>query len=99
MRGLRGWLLALALAVLIGGIAYLGQPKQDSPEHSSNSDAANGTSAARLFAQAIRHPTTQIEGSFTMPSAHGLMFVFTPTRPFSCADSNQTASLVRRGDV
>jgi hypothetical protein len=99
MRGLRGWLLALALAVLIGGIAYLGQPKQDSPEHSSSSDAANGTSAARLFAQAMGHPTSQIEGSFTMPSARGLMFVFTPTSPFSSDDANQAANWVRLGGV
>jgi len=99
MRGLRGWLLALALAVLIGAVAYLGQPKQDSPEHSSGSDAANGTSAARLFAQMMGHPTSQIEGSFTTPSARGLMFVFTPTSPFSSDDANQVASWVRLGGV
>jgi len=50
MRGVRGWFLALVLATLIGGTAYVAQPRQDSPEHRSSSDAANGTSAARLFA-------------------------------------------------
>ncbi len=99
MRGLRGWLLALALAVLIGGAAYLGQPKQDSPEHSSSSDAANGTSAALLFAKGMGHPTSQIEGSFTMPFARGLMFVFTPTSPFSSDDANLAANWVRLGGV
>src|SRR5258708_11056035 len=99
MKSLRGWVIAFVLAVLIGGVAYLGQPKQDSPEHNSNSDAANGTSAARLFASAIGHPTSQIEGSFTMPSARGLIFVFTPTSPFSSDDANQTASWVRLGGV
>jgi hypothetical protein len=29
MKNLRGWVIAFVLAVLIGGVAYLGQPKQD----------------------------------------------------------------------
>ena len=99
MRAMRGWILALVFAALIGGAAYLAQPKQDSPEHSSNSDAANGTSAARLFAQAMGHPTSTIEGSFAPPSQDGLMFVFTPTSPYSADDASQAASWVRRGGV
>jgi hypothetical protein len=99
MRSLRGWFLALVLAVLIAVVAVLAQPKQDSPEHSSNSDAANGTSAARLFAQALGHPTTQVAGTFAPPSQNGLMFVFTPTSPYTTDDANQTADWVRRGGV
>src|SRR5260370_11943293 len=95
MKSLRGWVIAFVLAVLIGGVAYLGQPKQDSPEHNSNSDAANGTSAARLFAQAMGHPTSQIEGTFSPPSPNGLMFVFTPTSPSTAYDADQTAAWVR----
>ncbi|HEX9099165.1 MAG TPA: DUF4350 domain-containing protein [Candidatus Dormibacteraeota bacterium] len=99
MKNLRGWVLALVLAVLIGVLAYFGQPKQDSPEHNSNSDAANGTSAARLFAQALGHPTSQIEGTFTPLSQDGLMFVFTPTSPYTADDADQTANWVRQGGV
>jgi hypothetical protein len=99
MRNLRGWVLALVLALLIAAVAYLGQPKQDSPEHSSNSDAANGASAARLFADAMGHPTSQIEGTFALPSSQGLMFVFSPTSPYSADDANQAASWVRHGGV
>ena len=95
MRSLRGWVLALVLALLIAAVAYLGQPKQDSPEHSSNSDAANGASAARLFAEAMGHPTSQIEGTFALPSSQGLIFVFTPTSAYSADDANQAASWVR----
>ena len=51
MKGARGWIVVTLVAVLIAVAAYFGQPHQDSPEHSSTSDAANGTSAARLFAQ------------------------------------------------
>ena len=99
MKNLRGWVLALVLALLIGVVAYFGQPKQDSPEHNSNSDAANGTSAARLFAQAMGHPTSQIEGTFSPPSQNGLMFVFTPTSPYTSDDADQTVSWVRQGGV
>jgi hypothetical protein len=98
MKNLRGWVIALVLAVLIGGAAYLGQPKQDSPEHNSNSDAANGTSAARFFAQATGHPTSQIEGTFSPPQ-NGLMFVFTPTSPYTADDADQTANWVHQGGV
>jgi hypothetical protein len=99
MKNLRGWIIAFVLALLIGGVAYLGQPKQDSPEHNSNSDAANGTSAARLFAQAMGHPTSQIEGTFSPPSQNGLMFVFTPTSPYTADDADQAANWVRQGGV
>lgn len=99
MRNLRGWVLAFVLALLIGVLAYFGQPKQDSPEHNSSSDAANGTSAARLFAQAMGHPTTQIEGTFSPPAQNGLMFVFTPTSPFTADDADQTANWVHQGGV
>jgi hypothetical protein len=87
------------LALLVAGVAYFGQPQQDSPEHSSNSDAANGSSAARLFAQVMGHPTTQIEGAFSPPSQNGLMLVFTPTSPYSTDEANQTADWVRGGGV
>jgi len=99
MKNLRGWIIAFVLALLIGGVAYLGQPKQDSPEHNSNSDAANGTSAARIFAQAMGHPTSQIEGTLSPPSQNGLMFVFTPTSPYTADDADQTANWVRQGGV
>jgi hypothetical protein len=99
MKNLRGWVIAFVLALLIGGVAYLGQPKQDSPEHNSNSDAANGTSAARLFAQAMGHPTSQIEGTFSPLPQNGLMFVFTPTSPYTADDADQTANWVRQGGV
>jgi uncharacterized protein DUF4350 len=99
VKNLRGWVIALVLALLIGVVAYLGQPRQDSPEHNSNSDAPNGTSAARLFAQAMGHPTGQIEGAFSPQSQNGLMFVFTPTSPFTSDDAVQTANWVRQGGV
>jgi len=77
----------------------LAQPPQGSPEHSSTSDAADGASAAVLFAQAMGHPTVEVAGSFTPPSANGLMFVFTPTSPFTADEADRTAAWVRSGGV
>ena len=79
--------------------SYLAQPPQGSPEHSSTSDAADGASAAVLFAQSMGHPTVEVAGSFTPPSASGVMFVFTPTSPFTPAEADRTAAWVRSGGV
>ena len=99
MRGARGWVIAAALSLVIAGLAYLAQPAQGSPEHSSRSDAADGASAAVLFAQAMGHPTLEVAGSFTPPSAGSLMFVFTPTSPFTADEADRTAAWVRSGGV
>lgn len=98
MRGLRGWALAAGIAIAIAAVAYLAQPREDSPEHNSNSDASNGTSAALLFSEAMGHPTDQVVGDFTLP-ARGLLFVFTPTSPYSASDADRAASWVRNGGV
>ena len=97
MKGARGWAIAGLISVAIAAAAYLIQPHQDSPEHSSNSDAANGASAARLFAQSMGHPTDQIEGAFLSPAQDGLMFVFSPTSPFSTDEADRVRRWVRSG--
>ena len=97
MKGARGWVIAGLLSVAIAAAAYLVQPHQDSPEHSSNSDAVNGASAARLFAQSMGHPTDQIAGSFSTPAMDGLMFVLSPTSPFSSEEADRVRLWVRTG--
>jgi hypothetical protein len=92
-------LLAVALSLGVAGLAYLLQPPQGSPEHSSTSDAADGASAAVLFAQAMGHRTLEISGSFTPPPADSLMFVFTPTSPFTADEADRTVAWVRSGGV
>jgi hypothetical protein len=99
MKGARGWIIAGLVSVAIAAAAYFVQPHQDSPEHSSNSDAANGTSAARLFAESMGHPTDQISGNFAPPAAFGLMFVFTPTSPYTFDEAERTRLWVRSGGV
>jgi hypothetical protein len=99
MRGVRSWVVLAVLAVAVGAAAYIGQPHQDSPEHSSNSDAVNGTSAALLFAQAMGHPTDQMAGSFTPPANDGIMFIFSPTSPFTSDDAGRAIYWVNSGGV
>ena len=99
MKGARGWVVVTLIVIAIAAVAYYVQPHQDSPEHSSASDAANGASAARLFAQAMGHTTNQIVGTFAPPPNDGLMFVFTPTSPFTTDEANRTAGWVYSGGV
>src|ERR1700694_1599364 len=99
MKGARGWVIIGAVSIAIAALAYLAQPNQDSPEHSSNSDAANGTSAARLFAEAMGHPTDQISGAFSPPQTPGVMIVFTPTSPYTADEAERTRLWVRSGGL
>ncbi len=99
MRGARGWAVAAAIALAVAAAVYFVQPHQDSPEHSSNSDAANGASAALLFSQAMGHPTDQIAGTFTTPHDSGVMFVFSPTSPYTSDEAERTRLWVRSGGV
>src|SRR5579864_3632631 len=98
MRISRGWVIAAAASLIIAGVIYLVQPRRDSPEHSTNSDAANGASAVLLFAQAMGHPTDQITGTFTLPAqATGVMFVFTPTSQYTADEADRTRQWVSAG--
>jgi hypothetical protein len=99
MKGARGWIIAGLISIAIAAAAYFVQPHQDSPEHSSNSDAANGTSAARLFAESMGHQTDQVSGTFAPPASFGLMFVFTPTSPYTSDEAERTRLWVRSGGV
>jgi hypothetical protein len=99
MRGARGWVIAGLVSVAIAAAAYFVQPHQDSPGHSSNSDAANGSSAARLFAQAMGHPTDQIAGTFAPPAPGGMMWVFSPTSPYTADEAERTRLWVGSGGV
>jgi hypothetical protein len=99
MNGTRGWLIAGLLAIAVAAVLYSIQPHQDSPEHSSNSDSANGTSAVRLFAEAMGHPTDQTAGSFSAPARTAVMFVFTPTSAFTADEAERTRLWVRAGGI
>src|SRR5258706_5562552 len=99
MKGAGAWIIAGVLAIAVAALAYSIQPHQDSPEHSSNSDSANGTSAVRLFAEAMGHPTDQIAGSFAPITPFAMMFVFSPTSPYTADQAERTRLWVRSGGI
>ncbi len=99
MRGARGWIIAGVLTIALAAFVLFNQQSSSSGNHSSSSDAADGTSALLLFASAMGHPSDQITGSFNVPDPNGLMFVFTPTSPFSSDDAANTLIWVRGGGV
>ncbi len=100
MRGnIRGWIAAGVIGLAIIAAIVIGQQKPDSPEHSTNSDAANGASAVLLYASAMGHPTHQVTGSFAMPEAGSMLFVFTPTSAYTFDEASATAGWVQDGGV
>jgi len=99
MKGARGWVVIALISIAIAGAAYFLQPRQDSPDHNSWSDASNGTSAVRLFAASMGHKTSEIKGTFDPPSVNGLMFVFTPTSPYQAGEAQRTRTWVAAGNV
>ena len=99
MKGARGWIIGGVLAIAVAAVAYSIQPHSESPEHSSNSDSAGGTSAVRLFAEAMGHPTEQIAGSFPPITPFAMMFVFSPTSPYTSDQAERTRLWVRSGGI
>ena len=99
MKGGRGWLIGGLGLLALAAAVFVGQQHPDSPEHSSSSDAVNGTSALLLFAGSLGHPTNQVTGAFTPPDPSGMMFVFSPTSPYSSDDASRTADWIRQGGV
>jgi hypothetical protein len=100
MKG-RGW-IALGLMALVVFVLVLlrGSNNQSrSPDHASISDAPDGTSALRAYADALGHPSGSVEGDFTLPSSPGLLFVFTPTDGFSSAEVGQLNAWMQSGGV
>jgi hypothetical protein len=100
MKG-RGWIalgvmaLLVFLLVLLRGTGTQGQ----SPDHASTSDAADGTSALRAYADALGHSSGSVEGVFSLSSSPGLLFVFTPTSGFSANEVQQLNSWMQSGGV
>src|SRR5438067_569314 len=92
MRGdIRGWMAIGVIGLAVLAAILIGQQKPDSPEHSTNSDAANGASAVMLYASAMGHPTHQVTGSFEISDANTMLFVFTPTSPYTSQEADATA--------
>src|SRR2546421_3191662 len=96
----RPWLGFAVLIALIAIVVTLrGTSANDSPDHSSQSDGGNGTSALRYYAQALGHTTGTVEGDFSLPASHSLLFVFAPTSGYSMSEAQQLQSWIGAGNV
>jgi len=96
----RRWILFGAVVVLIAMVVLLrGTAGGDSPEHGSASDAGNGTSALRFYAESLGHQSGSIEGDYNLPLTPALLFIFSPTTGFSNAQSQQLTNWLSSGNV
>jgi hypothetical protein len=89
-------LTLLALGVVVA-LAIRGQSSGDSPEHRTDSDAANGTSALPQLAEALGHPTATLDDDFRPDLGMGVLFVFTPSAGFSKDEAKRLADYVAGG--
>ena len=97
MRGW-GWIGGAILVVIIAGLIFLTPNQPDrSPEHRSDRDAPDGTSALLRYARVLGHSSRPMTGSFSPPAGDGLLFVFTPTEPFTMEDADRLAAWVKQG--
>ena len=92
--GLGVVMLLIAIVVVLRGAGGAGS----SPDHRSDSDARDGTSALVAYAQALGHQTGAVEGNFNLPSSPSLMFVFTPGA-FNGTEAQQLSGWVAAGNV
>jgi hypothetical protein len=97
----RGWIALAAMVVLVFLLVLLrGSGTQgQSPDHASTSDAPDGTSALRAYANALGHSSGSVEGVFKLASSSGLLFVFTPTNGFNATEVQQLNSWMQSGGV
>ena len=100
MKG-RGWIVLGVLGALVLVLVLLrgSSTKGQSPNHASTSDAVDGTSALRAYADALGYQSGSVEGTFSLPTAAGLLFVFTPSNGFSADQVAQLNSWMQSGGV
>ena len=93
------WVIAALVAAIGIALALRGSTTGDSPEHRTDSDAANGTSALPQLAAALGRRSSTLSDSFDLSAGLDELFVFTPTHGFSLAETRQLSSWVRGGGV
>lgn len=88
----------VALVLLTAVLAVAGRAPSDSLAHAVDNDGANGTSALRQLAERMGHPTGLVEGRYELPSS-GLLFMFTPTTPFTDSEAGDVRRWVEAGGI
>lgn len=100
MRGRGDWITLAVLGLIAGVLVLVSSTRQgDNLNHNSNSDGFHGTSALRLLAGDTGHPTSQLDLAFNPEAGNGVLFIFSPTNPFSGGDAQRLAEFVRAGGI
>ena len=100
MRGRGDWIALSVLALLSAALVLVSSAKQgDALNHNSNNDGFHGTSALRLLAADAGHPTSELDLAFNPPPGSGVLFVFSPTNPFTTSEAQRLADFVRAGGI
>lgn len=97
MRG-RAWLIPIALLLVVAVLVLLvPNHPNSSPEHSSDSDAPDGTSALYELSSRLGHPTSRVKDAFSLGDSSGVLFVFSPLAAVSKPQAGELAQWVRDG--
>lgn len=96
-----GLRLVIVLVLLVAVVLVLvsRSSTQPSPDNSSGSDAADGTSALYQYASTLGHPTEALNGSFRPDRSIGLLFIFTPADNVSAGDVARLRRYLEGGGV
>ena len=89
-------ILALVLGVVVA-LTLRGQSSGDSPDHRTDSDAANGASALPQLAEALGHPTATLASDFRPDLGMGVLFVLSPGVGFTRDEAKRLDDYVAGG--
>ena len=87
---------ALLLAIVLA-FALRGSSSGDSPEHRTDSDAANGASALPQLASSLGHPVRTLDGGFQPDLGMGAVFVLSPSVGFTKDEASRAADYLAGG--
>jgi len=91
--------VAALLAAIVLAFALRGTSSGDSPEHRTDSDAANGASALVQLAAALHHQTTTLQDGFQPDLGMGAVFVLSPSVGFTGDEAARALDYVKGGGV
>jgi hypothetical protein len=90
---------SLLVLGIVAAFVLRGTSSGDSPEHRTDSDAANGASALVQLAGALGHPTATMTDAFQPDPGLGALFVLSPTVAFTRDEATRSAAYVAEGGV
>jgi Domain of unknown function (DUF4350) len=97
--GARTWAIAAVVVAIAFALWLRGTSSGDSPEHRTDSDAANGSSALPQLVSALGRRGTVLQDDFAVGPELDELFLLTPTQPFSAEETRRLRAWVSSGGV